>query len=124
LIHGDSETALQDPNSIILTEEESRKFFGNENPMGIFINIHIVYGGRVEDWNLKVTGVARAMPGNSHFEFEYLIPQVKNPYIDPDIEKRVNLCLKIYTKLFPSRAKIPLNKEEGQELRKYILNGI
>ena len=37
LIHGDPETALLDPNSIIITEEESREIFGNENPMGKFI---------------------------------------------------------------------------------------
>jgi len=76
LIHGDPETALLDPNSIIITEEESRKIFGSENPMGKFINIHFVEYDQlgVEDLGLKVTGVAKAMPGNSHFEFKYLFP--------------------------------------------------
>jgi putative ABC transport system permease protein len=76
LVYGDSETALQDPNSIILTEEESRKFFGNENPMGKFISINNPVTGE-QVWNLEVTGVAKAMPDNSHFEFKYLIPYDK-----------------------------------------------
>ncbi len=79
LIHGDKKTALQDPNSIILIEEESRKLFGNENPIGKLINIHsVVEEGRNNDLNLKVTGVAKAMPDNSHFEFKYLISHEKN----------------------------------------------
>jgi len=76
LIHGDPETALLDPNSIIITEEESRKIFGNENPIDKFIDIHFVQYDEVgvEDLVLKVTGVAKAMPDNSHFEFKYLFP--------------------------------------------------
>ena len=73
LIHGDSETALQNTNSIVITEEESKKFFGNENPIGKIINIDLEDDNAI-DWNLVVTGVAKAMPDNSHFEFKYLTP--------------------------------------------------
>jgi len=76
LIYGDSETALLEPNSIVLTEEASKKFFGNENPIGEFIHFHFP-SGYLEDWDLKVTGVARAMPDNSHFAFNYIIPLAK-----------------------------------------------
>ncbi len=79
LIHGDPETALLDPNSVILIEEESRKIFGDENPIGKFIYIHTVVEGRRNlDMNLKVTGVAKEMPKNSHFEFKYLVSHEKN----------------------------------------------
>jgi len=74
LTYGDPETALQDPNSIILIEEESRKYFGTENPIGKFINIHEAGEEEEEGFNLKVTGVAKAMPVNSHFSFKFLIP--------------------------------------------------
>src|SRR5690606_28393153 len=33
-IEGNSETALSDPNSIVLNESTGRKYFGQENPMG------------------------------------------------------------------------------------------
>ncbi|NQU54585.1 MAG: ABC transporter permease [Bacteroidetes bacterium] len=78
LVQGDSETALEDPNSIIITEDVSRKYFGNENPMGNVINIRSVKDEKVFDF--KITGVARKMPDNSHFEFKYLIPQEKSPW--------------------------------------------
>ncbi|MDX1286444.1 MAG: ABC transporter permease, partial [Draconibacterium sp.] len=74
LILGDPETALLDPNSIVLSEEESQKIFGNEYPIGKFINLH-EWGKEAKiKSNLKVTGVAKAMPANSHFSFSLLIP--------------------------------------------------
>ena len=79
LIQGNPKTALLDPNSIILTEEESRKYFNDENPIGKFIDIHYVENGYYDNLTLKVTGVAKALPANSHFEFKYLISQDKNP---------------------------------------------
>ncbi|MCK5702325.1 MAG: FtsX-like permease family protein, partial [Cyclobacteriaceae bacterium] len=77
---GDPETALLDPNSIILTEEESRKYFGNESPIGKFINIRVdeneLLKEEIEE-NLMVTGVAKAMPANSHFSFKFIIHRKK-----------------------------------------------
>jgi len=71
---GDPETALLAHNSIILTEEESKKLFGEEYPIGKFINHHERgEEGKIKA-KLKVTGVAKAMPDNSHFSFRFLIP--------------------------------------------------
>jgi putative ABC transport system permease protein len=46
--------------------------------MGKIINIHYV-GDELEDPNLKVTGVVKAWPANTHFDFKYIISQDKNP---------------------------------------------
>lgn len=34
LVQGDPETALSDPNSIVLTERMAKKYFGAEDPLG------------------------------------------------------------------------------------------
>ncbi|MCK5442298.1 MAG: ABC transporter permease [Maribacter sp.] len=79
-IHGDPATVFEDPNSIILTEEESQLFFGKDNPIGEFITIPTQEGE--DDIRLKVTGVVKSMPKNSHFHFKHLIPQKRFPMGD------------------------------------------
>jgi ABC-type antimicrobial peptide transport system permease subunit len=67
LLQGDPNTALKEPYSIVLTEGLAKSLFGDENPMGKTV--------RVENKdNFKVTGVAKRLPVNSRFRFNYLIP--------------------------------------------------
>ncbi|MFC2158289.1 ABC transporter permease [Acidobacteriota bacterium] len=67
-IQGSAATSLSNPMSIILTEAMARKYFGNEDPMNKSINIE---GQAV----LKVTGVIKNIPHNSHLQFDFIIPQ-------------------------------------------------
>ncbi len=62
---GDPETALNEPFSIVLTEEMAEKYFGDEDPMGKTLNIDNKY-------DYRITGVLRNIPGNSHFKFDFL----------------------------------------------------
>jgi len=66
LIAGSAQTALDEPNSIVLTRELALKYFENENPIGptILLNNTIP---------LKVTGVISEVPSNSHLDFDFLI---------------------------------------------------
>jgi len=63
---GDKNTALANPNSIILTQELANKYFGNENPLGKTI----IYES---NFNLLVTGVFDGLTSQTHFNFECLI---------------------------------------------------
>ncbi|OEK05765.1 ABC transporter permease [Roseivirga misakiensis] len=66
LIMGDVETALVEPNSIILTETMAEKYFGAENPIGRTIRYQLQY-------SLKVTGVVKDKGKiGSHFDFDFL----------------------------------------------------
>ncbi len=65
LLKGDPKTALQNPNSVILTEEIALKLFGDNDPVGKNIILD-------HDQVLQVTGVARNVPDNTHFRFDYL----------------------------------------------------
>jgi len=65
-IEGDPATALADPNSIVLTESYAHKYFPGKEPMGQFINLN-------NEYDLKVTGVIKDLPGNTHLPFNLLV---------------------------------------------------
>ena len=63
---GDSETALNSPNSIVLTQKLASKYFGETNPVGKTLNLENKY-------QFMVTGVMKDLPRNSMFTFEAVI---------------------------------------------------
>jgi len=65
LLQGDARTALAQPNSVVLTSEIARKYFGAENPLGKILR----YDNRLD---LKITGVLQDPPRNSHLRFDFL----------------------------------------------------
>ena len=71
-VQGDPIKALDDPNSIVITEGMKAKYFGNDNELvlGELLNIN---GGWARG-DLKITGVIKAFPKNSHFKFDFLMP--------------------------------------------------
>ena len=64
-VEGNPHTALAEPNSIILTEEMSEKYFGDENAFG-----KILVTDKKE--NYLVTGVIENFPANSHFSCNFI----------------------------------------------------
>jgi putative ABC transport system permease protein len=68
LLSGDRKTALEKPNSILLTESTAKAFFGNINPVGKTIT-H--YGDNVGDTvNFAITGLIKDAPKNSQIQFD------------------------------------------------------
>ncbi len=65
MVQGNPETALTEPNSLVLTESTAKKYFGDEDPIGKTLN----YENQVD---MKVTGVVKDVPSNSHFHFNML----------------------------------------------------
>lgn len=63
---GDKAKALQQPNSVLITEDAAKRYFGEEDPIGKFLRIE----GRQE---LMVTAVMANPPRNAHFQFEFLV---------------------------------------------------
>ena len=64
-IQGDPQTALTEPETIVLTRSMASKYFGNEDPMGKTIN-----ADRRRDY--LVTGVIEDTPKNTHFHYDFL----------------------------------------------------
>ncbi len=64
LIHGNPQTALVEPNSLVLSESSAIKFFGQIDPLNQSIEVN----GKM----FKITGVFADVPENSHFRIEIL----------------------------------------------------
>ena len=66
-IAGDPNTALNEPNTVVLTESTAKKYFGTTDAIGKTIETNdngtTVY---------KVTAVIKDIPRNSHFNFDFL----------------------------------------------------
>ena len=75
--------SLADVNSIILSEETSKKYFGDENPVGE--DIKVILGGGISKV-LKVSGVAKKFPEATIIKFDFLanIENMKVFYPDFD----------------------------------------
>jgi putative ABC transport system permease protein len=64
-IKGNPETALEEPNTIVLTRSMAKKYFGDEDPIGKNLN-----SDNQRDY--LVTGVVEDVPHNSHFHYDFL----------------------------------------------------
>jgi len=77
VVEGDAVNALAEPNSIVVTKEFSKKYFGNEEPVGKMLAV----GVRGDLY--KVTAVIDKVPENSHFHFDAFLSlstwRVTNP---------------------------------------------
>jgi len=65
LLYGNTATALNDVNTIVLTENTAERFYGKKNPVGEIISFN-GYG------NFRITGVIKRPAGKSHLEFDVL----------------------------------------------------
>jgi putative ABC transport system permease protein len=73
LLKGNPETALREPNSMVISETMARKYFGDEDPMGKTLTIQDVV-------EVKVTGIAKDVPQNTHFCFDFLVSFESMPF--------------------------------------------
>ncbi len=64
-IQGDSNTALIDPNTAVLTKSMAEKYFGKEDPVGKILN-----ADNRQDY--LITGVVEDVPQNSHVHYDFL----------------------------------------------------
>jgi len=69
-IKGNPATALAQPNSIVITTDLAKTFFGDKDPMGKVIT-------RNNKLPLMVTGVIDHIPANQSYQFDYVIPYVQ-----------------------------------------------
>jgi len=64
-IYGNPESAIDEINSVVITQSTANKYFNGENPIGKTL--------RFEKFvDLKITGVIKDVPHNSHFQFDFI----------------------------------------------------
>jgi len=66
LLQGDPQTALLEPNTVVITEDAAQRIFKKEDPVG-----QILQGPDSEIY--RITGVAENVPKNSHIQFDMLV---------------------------------------------------
>ena len=81
LLEGDAATALDEPNSIVISRGTAKKIFGNEDD---------VLGKLVknQDRELKITGLMEDVRENSHLQFDVIISMTTVTREDPSFNDR------------------------------------
>ena len=88
-LSGNPQNALKDVNSIVLTENMAKKYFGDTDPVGNTL----IYENKYE---YRITGVVKNIPSNSHFHFDFLIPLENYRKFDPDLDNWGNAAFITY----------------------------
>ena len=65
-VFGNPETAFQNPDSLVITDEIATKYFGHDNPLGKVLNLN-------NRQDLVVSGVIH-IPSNSHIQLDFMAP--------------------------------------------------
>ncbi|HVT86287.1 MAG TPA: ABC transporter permease [Chitinophagaceae bacterium] len=114
LIKGDPATVIKDPNSIVLTESSAKKYFGADDPIGKILQFN-------KNQELKVTGVCKDVPVNSHLQFDMVIPlEILRP-MQPDwFTNFPNNTLFTYIQLKPGADPDQLEKRFPAFMDKYM----
>ena len=69
-VAGDQNTALISPNSIVISEEIAKKYFGNDNAIGKNIILD-------DKYNFTVTGIIKDVPANTYLRCDFIAPYSK-----------------------------------------------
>jgi len=121
LVSGSRHTALEEPFSVLLTQEMAEKYFGNEEPVGQILKIQEWYGDKKYDYKIK--GVLKNIPRNSHFTFDFLLSYntlYTLKYGGRDsVEKWSYYEPKTYIRLEPNANPADLEEKFPAFLRKY-----
>lgn len=79
-VKGNAATALKDPNSIVLSEDAAKAFFGNADPIDKVLTMD-------NNRSVKVTAIVKRAPDNSTFKFDWITPF---NYNDSDTKRSMN----------------------------------
>jgi len=64
LIHGDKNTALKEPNKVVITESIAKKYFGTTDVIGERLTFHTWI-----EVPLEISGVTKDVPENAHLKY-------------------------------------------------------
>ncbi|CAN5794194.1 ABC transporter permease [soil metagenome] len=116
-IEGDTKTALNEPNTVVITASTAKKYFSNLNVIGKTIEVKseaitVLY---------KITAVIEDMPQNSHFNFDFLF-SMKN--VDYQWGQITSHNFNTYLLLKPGADYKVLEKKFTGYINKYVLPSI
>lgn len=107
MLKGDKFTALNEVNSIVISQSAAKKYFGSDEPMGKYLDINTLESG----YHCMVTGVFKDVPANSTMQFNFLVSWNTIPKFEKDFwylhESYTFVKLKPYASPASVEAKFP-----------------
>ena len=73
LLKGDPATVLENPSSLVISDEAARKYFGHEDPVGKVLSVRL-WGPPAAERDFVISGIAKFVPKNSSIRFDFLAP--------------------------------------------------
>ncbi|HNR74181.1 MAG TPA: ABC transporter permease, partial [Cyclobacteriaceae bacterium] len=96
LVVGTAEQVLDAPPSIVISESTAKALFGDADPINKVIQLD-------NEYDLKVTGILKDVPGNSTFQFDFLIPwkfrEQNNQWIRDNLTNWGNYSFQVFAEL-------------------------
>lgn len=112
-IAGDLSTALDEPNTVVITSSAAKKYFGSTNVVGKTLETN-----DNKDPVYKITGVIEDMPRNSHFNFDFLF-SMKN--VDYPFGQHLSFNFHTYLLFRPGTNVAAFEKNIDQYIDQYIV---
>ena len=112
LLRGDPQTALLDPNQVVLTEKWAQKLFGDADPMGKMIQLD-------DRYTFQVTGIVEDIPSNTVMGFDMLVswPTMYEVYHTESFDSWWWPATYTYARLTPNP---PLEELNQERLRDFV----
>ena len=117
LLKGDPNTVLKNPDGILISASISKKYFGEEDPVGKHLAVND------EQALVEVVGVFEDVPFESHFHFDFLVSyEREKSFEDPESKYYSwdDFGHYNYIKLQPGTDAKALEAKLGDWVRKYI----
>lgn len=96
LVIGNAEQVLDAPPSIVITESTAKSLFGDEDPINKVIRLD-------NEYDLKVSGILKDIPGNSTFQFDFLMPwkfrEQNNQWVRDNMTNWGNYSFQVFAEL-------------------------
>ena len=117
LIKGNPTTVLKDLSSVVMTESTAKKYFGSvDNAMGKIIMLN-------KETPLKVTGIAKDVPSNSHLYFDIVMP-IERHKDAGWMTTWINNGVYTYIQLAPHVSQAQIEKQLAPFVEKYLGNDL
>lgn len=111
LVAGDPRTALTEPNSVVISENIAKKYFGDVNPLGQTLQFESFF------FVCKVTGIMKDYPDNGHFNINILFSLSSLKTIRFDFNGWLNHTFSTYALLQPNVRAEDVEKKMPQFVR-------
>lgn len=112
LIHGNQQRVLENPFSILISQEMAFKYFGKENPLGKRLILN-------NEHDYQVTGIFQNVPDNTHLKFDFLASF--SSFIEMQGEERINEWARFTNKTYFQLRKDADVTELGGKLQNFYM---